>query len=92
MYLLWHDDDDVLPSLFLPLSSVPNTSAWVFTIFLLSKLHLACFQVCSTREKEISLKIAMALATFEVKPKVARAILGGGCQTTLKIKFKKIFE
>ena len=28
----------------------------------------------------------MALAIFEVKPKVARAILGGGCQTTLKIE------
>ena len=49
-----------------------------FYIVLLSKLHLACFQVLSTREKEISLKIAMALATFEIKPKVARAILGGG--------------
>ena len=41
-----------LPSLFLLLLSVSNTSVWVFTIFLLSNLHPACFQVCSTREKE----------------------------------------
>ena len=31
----------------------------------------------------------MALAIFKVKPMVARVILGGGCQTTLKIEIKK---
>ena len=42
------------------------------------------FQIRETMGKESFSKFVMARAIFEVKPKVARAILGGACQANPK--------